>query len=397
MFMGTPPQPILLVGISVRLLAQSAVRAGYRVLAVDYFGDTDLQALCPSLSLRHNAGQSYSPSALVELAATVEAPSVVYSASLENHPDEVMRLAEGRRLLGNPPEVLQRVRDPFQLAAALRARGFVFPETRMAAEGREHFAKGRWLWKPLRSGGGHSVRFWRGEPPPADGVVQAYVPGMVGSAPFVADGKRAVVLGLTEQLVGRRAFGASGFRYCGNLLPPRLPPEERQALLRQVREIVAHLTATFGLRGLNGLDFVWHKGRLWTLELNPRPTASAELAEEAYGLSVFDAHVRAFAGEVPAFDLEAAMTNASAAGKAILYAPHDAVWPGVPRKLAGRVRDIPHPREPIFRGRPVCTLVVTGRTPHACLRKLWAGAATLKAALATHTKIDGENYHDYAP
>ena len=41
------PEPgrILLAGVSTRALAESAVRAGYRVVAVDAFGDADLRAV----------------------------------------------------------------------------------------------------------------------------------------------------------------------------------------------------------------------------------------------------------------------------------------------------------------------------------------------------------------
>jgi predicted ATP-grasp superfamily ATP-dependent carboligase len=204
---------------------------------------------------------------------------------------------------------------------------------------------------------------------------------MVGSAAFVADGRQAVVLGLTEQLVGRRAFGATGFRYCGNLLPPRLPSDERVALLRQVREIVAHLTVTFGLRGLNGLDFVWHAERVWTLEVNPRPTASMELMDSAYNLRVFDAHVRAFEDRLPDFDLERAMIAAPAAGKAILYAAQDVVLGDTGDWATRGLRDIPHPGERIRKGHPVCTILTTGDTPTACLRKLRARAAELRAGI----------------
>jgi predicted ATP-grasp superfamily ATP-dependent carboligase len=107
------------------------------------------------------------------------------------------------------------------------------------------------------------------------------------------------LLGLTEQLVGQPAFGATGFNYCGNLVPPPLPSDELAALLREVRALITYLAEIFGLRGLNGLDFIWHAGRAWAIEINPRPSASLELLDLAYGLRVFDAHVRSFGGNCP--------------------------------------------------------------------------------------------------
>lgn len=359
------------------MLAELAVRAGYTVAALDYFGDADLRVTCPSRSLLRDYGLPYSVPALVDAAGAMDALAVVYSANLENFPAEVARLAQGRDLLGNRPETLVRVRDPAQLTAALHAGGFAFPETFFPGAGLTLDPGRRWLWKPLFSGGGHGVRFWREGHSPGEGIFQEYLPGLVGSAAFVANGQTAVLLGLTEQLIGQRAFGASGFTYCGNLVPPRLSLDELAALLQEVRALVSYLTETFGLWGLNGLDFVWQAGRAWTLEVNPRPSASLELLDLAYGLRVFDLHVRSFSGQLPDFELEEALTSGSAAGKAIVYAPRE-VKVGDTSEWAGQgIRDIPHPGELIGQGSPVCTLLAAADTPVVCLRQLQSRAAKL--------------------
>ena len=127
-----------------------------------------------------------------------------------------------------------------------------------------------------------------------------------------ADGVAAVVLGLTEQLVGRREFGVRGYRWCGNIVPPRLPAAELEALVGQARAICCCLAGAFALRGLFGVDFIWDGERAWTVEVNPRPTASLEAIEAAYGMGVFDAHLRGCAGELRRVEAE----RAGAAGKA---------------------------------------------------------------------------------
>lgn len=368
----------MLVGVTMRMLAELATRAGYPVIALDYFGDADLKAICPNRSLLRDYNLPYSVSALVNAASELKAAAVVYSANLENFPTEVARLAQGRQLLGNTPDTLAQVRDPLRLAVALQAKGFAFPETISPASGLTPNPTRPWLWKPLHGGGGHGVQLWRNGRSPEGGVFQERLTGLVGSAAFVADGRQAVVLGLTEQLVGRRAFGASGFTYCGNLTPPPLPPDELKSLLRQVRVIVSHLTHTFGLRGLNGLDFIWQGERVWTIEVNPRPSASLELFELVYGLRVFDAHVRSFEGELPDFDLEKALTQAAAAGKAIVYAPTNIRLGDTVHWLSDGIRDVPHSGEFIRRGQPVCTILTRANTPAACLHDLQARTAELK-------------------
>ena len=58
-------------------------------------------------------------------------------------------------------------------------------------------------------------------------VVQEHISGLACSAAAVADGRSAVLLGVSEQLIGHRGLGARGYAWCGNLVPPRLGEVER--------------------------------------------------------------------------------------------------------------------------------------------------------------------------
>jgi len=379
---GAPAQqPILLAGITVRMLAELAARAGYSVVSLDYFGDADLRRLCPGISLLRDRNMGYTPEILVNTAGEIDAPSVVYGASLENHPHHVARLARNRTLLGNTPQTLQRVRDPWQLAASLGSAGFCFPQTIRPGVDLEPDPGKAWLWKPLHSGGGHGVQAWRGQAFAKEGILQERLAGLVGSAAFVANGRTAIVVGLTEQFIGNELFGARGFRYCGNMLPPPLPRDELRALLAEVRAIANLLTTEFGLRGLNGLDFIWQNGRAWTIEVNPRPTAPLELMEQAYDLQLFAAHLQAFFGQLPFFDLESALRDAPAAGKAILFAEKDITVGDTGYWFERGIRDIPYPGEQIKQGNPVCTVLATAASPESCKHKLERRVAEIKTWL----------------
>ncbi len=335
------------------------------VIAFDLFGDLDLHAA--------RVVKRSSLTALVD-AAVAEAPgAVVYGASFENHPGLVERLAERHRLLGNPAATLRAVRDPVRLGAALS--DLPYPHTTVEAP-----SSGRWLRKPLRGGGGTRVREWRGGTLPAGTFLQQRIDGVPCSAAAMGDGRDAVVLGVTEQLVGRREFGVRGHRWCGNLVPPRTPVSRDQA-----QAICSRLAAAFGLRGLFGVDFVWDGERAWTVEVNPRPTASLEAIEAAYGVGVFDAHVRACAGELPPVEAECR----GAAGKAVLFATEDVVVGDSERWLERGVRDVPHPGERIAAGRPVCTVVTTAATPHDALTGLEEQAARLRAELRVEVAAGG--------
>ncbi|MEN3279252.1 MAG: uncharacterized protein V7607_392 [Solirubrobacteraceae bacterium] len=352
------------------MLADLAMRDGQRVVVCDLFGDLDLRRS----GARVMALPGGRLTALVDAALEMQARGVVYGASFENHPALVARLAERHALLGNTPQTLRAVRDPQRLAAALRDAGLVYPRTFAAAPDER---SGRWLRKPLRGGGGTRVRTWRGGALAAGTVVQERVDGVACSAAAVGNGVDAVVLGLTEQLVGQRAFGVGGYRWCGNVVPPRLPAGERDALLGEARAICSCLAAAFAMRGLFGVDVIWDGERAWTIEVNPRPTASLEAIEaiRARPPDAFDAHLRGCAGELPRVEID----GGDAAGKAVLFATADVIIGDSERWLERGVRDVPHPGERIAAGRPICTLVAVGATPEDVVAGLEEQAARLRA------------------
>jgi uncharacterized protein len=318
--------------------------------------------------------------ALVDAAEPIQAPSVIYGAGLENRPGLVARLASGRRLLGCPPETIERVRDPASLGATLRAAGLAFPATFAARDApRRADRSRRWLRKPVRGGGGRGVRDWRGGMLEGEVVVQEHIAGLACSAAAVADGRSAALLGVSEQLIGHRGLGARGYAWCGNLVPPRLGEAQRRALAAAAQTICAHLALAFGLRGLFGVDLVWDGKRAWVVEVNPRPTGSLECVEAAHELSVFEAHLEGCAGRLPSIGPDRPPRRA--AGKAILFATRD-VRVGDTRGWPARgIRDVPHPRERIPAGGPICTVVSAQDSPDTVLADLEARAAALRDEL----------------
>ena len=368
------------------MLAELAVGAGHDVVALDRFGDLDLQRLCRSVSVLRDLGGRGGMAALVDAAEEIPAPSVIYGAGLENQPGLVARLASGRTLLGCAPDTLERVRDPATLGASLRAAGLAYPRTFGPAEAPPRAERSRrWLRKPLRGGGGRGVREWRGGALGRDVVVQEHVSGLACSAAAVADGRSATLLGMSEQLVGHRGFGARGYAWCGNLVPPQIGEAQRGALAVAARTICAQLASAFGLRGLFGVDLVWDGERAWVVEVNPRPTGSLESVEAAHEVGVFAAHLEGCAGRLP--PVAPAETPRRAAGKAILFAAQD-VRVGDTRDWPARgIRDVPHPRERIAAGHPICTLVSVEKSPEAVLADLERRAAALRAELGERGAI----------
>ena len=363
---------VLIAGVSTRGLAESAARAGNEVVAIDGFGDLDLRVHARTVTVTRVNGRFSIPTALA-VAREVPRDVTCYVASFENHPKAIEALARASPVWGNAPDVLARVRDPEQLARALAARGLPTPAVRRAVPTGN--AGRRWLVKPRASGGGSGIVAWRGERVPARSYLQERVVGIPGSVVFAADGRRAVVLGISRALAGRPAFGATGFKYCGSIL---LDPEE--PLFEYAGRLAAALTAEFGLVGMNGVDFVAAHGVPLAIEVNPRYTASMELVERAYGLSIFETHARACAGSLPEFSVP--RRDAQTWGKAVVYARRGVTPSDTEHWLAEPdLRDVPVAGEPIALGHPICTIFARERGPERCLVALGRRAADMYRTL----------------
>ena len=380
-----PSVRVLVVGLSTRAAAESAARAGFAVTAIDAFNDLDQHASVRRLSLPREFGARFSAHAAARAARSLECDAVAYLSSFENHPGAVRTLAVGRSLWGNTPEVLGRVRDPLRVMQALRRRGLAAPDVRLDPTP-THEAR-CWLMKPLASGGGLRVRPWRrGTRPPRGSYLQEFVDGTAGSVAFVAAGGRAVPLGVSRQLVGEEAFGAARYRYCGSILGPAGDAQfaRDETLVDAASALTRAVAEEFGVVGVNGIDFIARDAVPYAIEVNPRWSASMELVERSFGLSIFGAHAAACTvGALPEFDLRRARRGANAVGKAVVFARRDiAIGDTRPWLVDATVGDVPRSGERVSAGQPVCTVFAIGRDGAACHAALVARAERVYAELA---------------
>jgi predicted ATP-grasp superfamily ATP-dependent carboligase len=381
-------QPLLIVGASARAAAQSAVRAGYRVTAIDLFADDDLAA-CADV----RRSQNY-PHDLPQLAAACADGPWMYVGGLENHPAIVEQIGRARPLLGNGPAVLQRVRDPAALQEALRTGGL--PSVPTLLDSSQTPRDGTWLRKPLRGSGGANITvacgedaeevrgatqlakgfaFYRSTKGDRSGSArggyyfQKLLPGASASAIFVGDGRRAVLLGASRQLVGPPWTGRP-FQYAGSIGPLDVSAATRA----QIARCGDVLAGEFQLHGLFGVDGILCGEAFYAVEVNPRYTASCEVVEAMLAARVNDAnaialHVAACtSGTLPA--LSCSRGDGCAFGKLIVYSRRQfvvdaALCAMIEREnRAGRchIADIPAIGAAMNVGGPVFTLLASGAT-----------------------------------
>jgi predicted ATP-grasp superfamily ATP-dependent carboligase len=348
-------ETLLILGASARAAAQSAVRAGLRVFAVDQFGDLDLTECCDSV-----VANAY-PEGLFDAAQQAPPGPWLYTGGLENYSEFFARLAD-RELLGvlNPAPL----RDP-ALVNKLALKAGLPPVAQRAAH--DPPPSGRWLLKPRRSSGGWSIQAYDGENPtsaPAteDHYWQPWIDGLSLGAAFVFGVDDWRLIGIAEQLGGTPWTGGRGFGYCGSIGPLDIAGAEVSLLA-----FAEQLFATGLVRGLVGVDAILdHRGDLHVLEINPRYTASIELHERAAGIQAIAMHIAACRGRSIA--IAQAEPN-EVHGKAIIYAsaPGDVSRAFVTHCQAANASsdwplyaDVPRPGTPLQASFPVVTVFASG-------------------------------------
>lgn len=307
-----PTSPLAIVGASVRAAAASAARIGLDVVAADLFADLDLRRVARATQIGR-----YPDGLLHWLRGVAPKPAAwIYTGALENYPELVDAMAAECPLLGNPGSVLRAVRSPWELAESLRIAGLAFPETRRTADALPR--DGSWLAKTCRGSSGSGVRALDANSDmdlaPADLVYQRQVAGVPGSAVLVAAAGRAVLLGIVRQLVGETWLGAGAFQYCGAIGPWPVAEATRD----EIERIGNVLAKQFGLMGLFGVDFIVSGECVWTIEVNPRYTASTEIVERVTGVDAIAAHTAACCSQ--GLPLAPATSAAAVHGKAIVFA-----------------------------------------------------------------------------
>jgi predicted ATP-grasp superfamily ATP-dependent carboligase len=344
------PTSYLIVAVTGRALAASAVRGGCRVAVLDCFADRDTRSLAiVCRSVARSSGPRFDQRLLLEAADRLgrrASGGLVYGSGFEGRTGLLARLARDRRLYGNRPEVVEAVRDPAAFFPLLRRLGIPHPEVRLAVPANPT----GWLLKRPGGAGGAHVRHADRSPHSKAAYFQRLEPGRTLSALFLADGRRALVLGINRQWTSPERPGVP-FLYGGAVGGIRLP----RRIDGELRAGLDALVAAHGLIGLNGLDFILQGDRWLALELNPRPTATVELYDSDYPSGLFRWHLRACLGELPS----AAATPRTTRAHTVVYATGPCqVGAGV--NFPRWCRDVPMPGTRFERGDPVCSIHAAG-------------------------------------
>lgn len=362
---------LLLVGASVRWAAQSAKKAGFHVIGMDLFGDTDTLSAC-------DVFYRISP----EVAAKTE--------RLQQKIEAIADLHQARPWLvgglsafsdGSSDESLNEKSAPASLKRLCDGLTISIPPTlikipaadsslKQTAEdvGSTAFASRRWLLKQHQSCGGLGVRFWDSRDTQSRHAIesgrahlQQFISGHRYGLVAIANTETTHLLGMTRSL--RQRIGGRPFVYSGSVGPcwdPSFPIEAMTELSRRI-------ALEYSVRGLFNLDFVHDReGQWWLLELNARPSGSCEVIERSAwqsgklrpSKSLMSLHVEAVDGkpiELDGLGSFAPNSSTSLYLKQIVYARREGRF-HTPDVLEG-IADVPCDQTQIQAGHPIATLI----------------------------------------
>lgn len=368
---------LVVAGLWARPLAEAARQAGWRVVALDLFGDADTRrasvrwfgigdpdsfAIAPAL-LR---------AALQEAARESGVLGWVAGSGFEGLPEALDLRIPGLPLLGTPAAAVRRLRDPACFFGTLARLGLAYPEISLQAP-----ANGQgWLRKDAGGSGGWHIRDAAdaGAHPGIAPYWQRVQPGQAMSALFLADGRRARLVALNRLIV--RPLGALPHVYHGAVGPIR-----DDALARSMQDALDRLVPAFDLRGLASLDFIARDDRAWLLEVNARPSATMDLHGRAWPGGLMRAHVRAAQGELP----RAPAAHPPGVRASLVVYAHGAcrVGPALAAELARSpdCHDLPAAGTCFAAGQPICTVSAEARSPEAGVVHLQRRARQIRRGL----------------
>jgi predicted ATP-grasp superfamily ATP-dependent carboligase len=351
---------VVAVGLSARMLAQSARRAGLNVAALDIFGDRDTRRHAPLWFDIGGAGLSIDRERLVDaLQRTARLPRMlgfVTGSGLEPLVQELDGTSRLPRFIGSDAQASAAVREPRRFFALLDELGIAHPETTFR---RPAQLEGLLVKRADGCGGTHIHP--ASATPDADGYFQRIATGRSMSALFVGARREAAVIGFAEQL--SVTAGSLPFLHAGSIGPIDLPPR----IAARIAEAIGAIVARTDLTGLNSLDFLLDGDAFQVLEINARPSSTMTLYEtaspQAWPRGLIGCHLDAclygrLPAPLPAPDEQAPRARA---GQRVVFAPRDFV---VSQRLSDACfcdpacHDVPQPGARIGRGEPVCTLVV---------------------------------------
>lgn len=337
---------VLIFAQSGRFLAQSATHAGYRVWVADCFGDQDTLSCSerwlavPPISTL-SAQQALS---LITQLSNSEECLLICGSGIEKYYPFLSLLPDHIHYTGNSEHTIQTLKSPKLFFRLLDKLKLPYPQTffHPPTSNTKHY-----IAKSASGMGGVHIEKLDNKKFNDDYYYQQFIEGQSGSVLFISNGSQSQLISINKQSLSTHPL--TPFCLASIESPWTLEPHHRNYLIEAINE----LTISVQIMGLNSLDFIVSKDNdIFILEINPRPSASAELYPDTS--SLLQSHIDACQGKeinLPSIPTSFFSLHHTLFAETNLMVPLDMNWPNL-------CHDFPIDGTKINQYEPICTIII---------------------------------------
>ncbi|MCQ2961672.1 MAG: ATP-grasp domain-containing protein [archaeon] len=330
---------LLIMGIDTRPMVNSALNLDYKTFSVSYFKTVDFKIPYREKHVLNQESviscgrfeENYSPMKLLQLFDEMtiennnEIDKIVLTTGI-NANDFCGKFKKYKKIIcGN--KKTEKVDNKFKFFNSIKNK-FDVPLTFQPSDVDElneilqQHSNNQFILKPLQGSGGLGIFLLNNESlnKNNDGnhilenisyenyILQEYIDGINLSSSVLSSQDEQKNL-INSRLITEHDLGNDTFEYSGNIVPldenslkmfnSKQTNFDADELNEEMKNTSQDLINEFGLIGSNGVDYVLDKsGQLKVIEINPRFQGTYELVENARGINLLEAHIKACEGEL---------------------------------------------------------------------------------------------------
>lgn len=330
---------LLIMGIDTRPMVNSALNLDYKTFSVSYFKTVDFKIPYREKHVLDQESviscgrfeENYSPMKLLQLFDEMtiennnEIDKIVLTTGI-NANDFCGKFKKYKKIIcGN--KKTEKVDNKFKFFNSIKNK-FDVPLTFQPSDVDElneilqQHSNNQFILKPLQGSGGLGIFLLNNESLSKnnDGnhilenisyenyILQEYIDGINVSSSVLSSQDEQKNL-INSRLITEHDLGNDTFEYSGNIVPldenslkmfnSKQTNFDADELNEEMKNTSQDLINEFGLIGSNGVDYVLDKsGQLKVIEINPRFQGTYELVENALGINLLEAHIKACEGEL---------------------------------------------------------------------------------------------------
>ncbi len=330
---------LLIMGIDTRPMVNSALNLDYKTFSVSYFKTIDFKIPYREKHVLDQESviscgrfeENYSPMKLLQLFDEMtiennnEIDKIVLTTGI-NANDFCGKFKKYKKIIcGN--KKTEKVDNKFKFFNSIKNK-FDVPLTFQPSDVDElneilqQHSNNQFILKPLQGSGGLGIFLLNNESLSKNNdsnhilqnisyenyILQEYIDGINVSSSVLSSHDEHKNL-INSRLITEHDLGNDTFEYSGNIVPldenslkmfnSKQTNFDADELNEEMKNTSQDLIKEFGLIGSNGVDYVLDKsGQLKVIEINPRFQGTYELVENALGINLLEAHIKACEGEL---------------------------------------------------------------------------------------------------